>query len=137
MIDLIESMKIAALSAVESTKPCDIKFGTVVSESPLKIDIEQKLTLEMKQLILSRNVTEHEIEVTVEHLTELETEHTHAVTDTFTGGGSSLATEHLHEYKGRKKFLIHKGLKVGEQVILIRVKGGQKFVVMYRIGVMD
>jgi len=56
--NLIESMKKAALDAVETSKPCVVVFGKVTSTSPLKINVEQKLTLTDAQLILTRNVTD-------------------------------------------------------------------------------
>lgn len=40
---------------------------------------------------------------------------------------------HSHSYSGRKKFTVHNGLKKGEKVILIRMQGGQKFVVLDRM----
>ena len=134
MADLVESMKKAAVDAVNASKPAMIFFGTVTNASPLEINVEQKMTLTIEQLILSRNVTEHEIEMTVSHLTELEAAHTHAVQDTYTGGGSSSPTSHLHAYTGRKKFKVHNGLVKGDVVILIRMQGGQKFIVIDRLG---
>lgn len=66
------------------------------------------------------------------------TSHTH-----FYGGTTGLAfnnsnvdetTKHYHDYKGTKKILLHYGLKQGESVLLIRMQGGQKYVVLDRIG---
>jgi hypothetical protein len=126
-------MKKAALEAVEASKPVAILFGTVTSASPLNINVEQKMTLTVEQLILARNVTEHTIEMTVDHTTQTETEHTHVIHDTYTNGGSSEPTTHLHAYKGRKKFIVHNGLVNGDKVLLLRVQGGQKYVVWDRV----
>lgn len=135
-VKLIENIKTAALDAVEASKPVNVMFGEVISASPLKINVEQKITLEAAQLVLARNVTEHWVEMTVSHWTEDETEHTHAVHDTYTGGGSSDPTAHKHAYVGRKKYLLHNGLIVGDKVILVRMQGGQKFIVIDRLGAM-
>jgi len=35
-------------------------------------------------------------------------------------------------FKGRKKFIIHNNLSVGEKVVLLRMQGGQKFIVLDR-----
>jgi hypothetical protein len=43
--------------------------------------------------------------------------------------------EHIHDYTGRKTFLVHNALQTGEKVILIRAAGGQKFYVIDRLGV--
>lgn len=112
--DLIGCMKRAALEAVEVSKPVAIMFGTVTSTEPLKILVEQKMILEAKQLVLTRNVTEHNVEMTVEHWTEEDKEHT-------------------HKYKGRKLFKVHNNLLDGDKVILLRIQGGQKFVVWDRL----
>lgn len=40
---------------------------------------------------------------------------------------------HSHSYSGKKKFTVHNGLKKGEKVILIRMQGGQQFVVLDRM----
>lgn len=134
MADIIEAAKIAALRAVEASKPSGVYLGTVTSISPLKINVEQKMTLESPQLILARDVTEYKVDMTVDHWTENETAHTHAVIDTYTGGGTSEPTTHRHAYKGRKTFTVHNGLIVGDKVILLRVQGGQKYVVLDRVG---
>lgn len=134
VVGITKKIKKAAIEAQESTKPVEVCFGKVTSASPLKILVEQKMTLGAAQLVLCRNVTEHIIEMTVNHYTENETEHTHAVQDTYTGGGSSSPTKHLHAYRGRKKFTVHNGLVVGDEVILLRQQGGQKYIVVDRIG---
>lgn len=76
------------------------------------------------QLILTRNVTDFVTEVTVDWNTENK------------GGGSGYASyeTHKHPIKGRKKITVHNGLVVGDEVILIRQQGGQKYIVVDRIG---
>ena len=128
-----DSIKTIALNALESTKSSGIFFGTVLSASPLKIQVEQKMTLTAEFLVLSSLVQDFTVSMTVDHQTEAETEHTHAVHDTYSGGGSSDPTDHLHEYKGTKSFRVHLGLTVGEKVILLRVQGGQQFIVLDRV----
>lgn len=55
--ELVETLKRAAVEAIEAKKPVNVYFGEVVSAAPLKINVEQKMVLGEKQLILSRNVT--------------------------------------------------------------------------------
>lgn len=130
----IDSIKKASLNAVEASKPVNVFFGNVVSTNPLKINVEQKMTLKAPQLILTRNVTTHTIQMIVDHWTEDETEHTHNIHDTYTGGGTSDPTTHKHAYKGQKTFTVHNELVVGDKVILIREQGGQRFIVIDRLG---
>lgn len=40
---------------------------------------------------------------------------------------------HSHGYTGKKKFLVHNGLRNGEKVILLRFQKGQRFLVLDRV----
>lgn len=117
--DLVSEIKKIAVNAVNSEKPCNIVFGSVASVSPLKINIEQKLTLSEEQLVLSRSVTDYEIEINIEDKNKWLTE---------------IESLHKHEIKGKKMLIVHNKLKAGEKVILARIQGGQKFVVLDRVG---
>lgn len=128
-----DQIKNIALNALEASKPSGIFFGTVLSTSPIKIQVEQKMTLGAEFLVLTSLVQDFTVNMTVDHQTEAETEHTHTIHDTYTGGGSSDPTEHFHDYKGTKAFRVHLGLTVGEKVILLRVQGGQQFIVLDRV----
>lgn len=61
---LVEALKKAAIKAVEARKPVNVYFGEVVGTSPLRINVEQKMTLGEKQLVLSRNVTDYKTSLT-------------------------------------------------------------------------
>lgn len=95
--DLLELIKKIAVKTVEAGKPADFCFGKVTSTSPLKISIEQKITLDVAQLILTRNVTNFETKL----------------------NGSEVTVENA--------------LKLNEEVVLLRQKGGQKFLVLDRV----
>ena len=45
MSDLCNAVKILAQEAINSQKPLEAVFGKVISESPLKIETEQRLIL--------------------------------------------------------------------------------------------
>ncbi len=153
-MDFIDIMKEAALGAVGAAKPTQICFGTVTGVSPLEITVDNALTLPADCLILTRMVTEHTIDMTVDHMTEnsldMDMTHRHSYSgETDTGGepphthsylgetdnALGVNLNHTHAYKGRKTFLVHAGLVMGEKVLLLRVQGGQKYVVWDRIGV--
>lgn len=110
MNDFLVAVKKAALEAVNASEPADACFGTVTSVSPLQIQVEQKLTLGAAQLVLTRNVTNYETEVTVDWKTELN-----------------------DSVNGKKKITIHNGLVVGDKVLLFQQKGGQKYIVLDRV----
>jgi hypothetical protein len=62
--DLLKLIKKTAMEAFYASKPADIVFGKVISTSPLKIKIDQKLILTSGQLVLSQNVTDFRLSVT-------------------------------------------------------------------------
>ena len=123
MANPVQVVKRAAVEAVEAGKPVNVLFGTVIATSPLKIQVDQKSIYFGKMLILSRNVTDYDVEMTVDHLTE----------EKGGGSGDSSFAAHDHEYKGRKVFRIHKALGIGERVVLVRIQGGERFLVWDRV----
>ena len=122
---LLRIIKQAATRAVEESGPCTVLYGTVKSTSPLVISVDgdDKRNLTKEFLYLTRNVKDHEIYMTVDHETEEKS-----------GGSAEAAFEaHVHDYKGKKKFLVHNNLKTGERVLLLMVQGGDKFIVWDRM----
>lgn len=129
--DLVSLIKQASKEMTDSMKPCDFLFGVVISADPLKIQVEQKITLNKNQLMLSRNVTDYETEITISGDYGWITE------DTQNGvklQSLSLAQNHKHDIKlDKKKIKIHNALKKDEKVILLRAGGGQKYLVIDRV----
>jgi hypothetical protein len=121
------------MNAVKASSPAGITFGTVTAVNPLSIKIDEKKVLTSPFLVLTSLVSNFTVNVTVDHQTEPETAHTHAIKDTYTGGGSSLPTTHYHEVSGTKDVRVNLGLKIGEKVALIKDQGGQKYVVLDRV----
>lgn len=123
-MSISQLVKMAALEAMEASRPVNVFIGTVVSESPLSIKIDQKRTLTREFLVLCREVTDYDVEMTVDHMTEK-----------MQGGGKDPSfTAHQHPYKGRKVFTVHKALKQGEKVVVVQFQGGQQYLVIDRIG---
>lgn len=77
---LLRVMKQTAKETEKALCPVEVCFGKVVSESPLKIQVDQKITLGKAQLVLTRTV--------------------------------------------------HNALNTGEEVVLLRQQGGQKYIVL-------
>lgn len=134
--ELLSTIKQAATEAVEADKPVNVCYGKVTSASPLKILVDQKMTLGAAQLVLTRNVTDFSTNITVHSsggwVTEQETElHYHTVPG---GLSEEQDPKHTHAIEGRKTILVHNALQAGDQVILIRQQEGQKYIVIDRIG---
>lgn len=121
--DLYNSIKVAAMNAVEASQPCDFLFGKVTSVSPLKVYVEQKMTLGSAQLILTRNVTDYKVDVTIDWETE----------ETSGGSGETSFALHNHKVSGKKELTVHNGLKIDDKVILLKKKGGQKYLILDKV----
>ena len=119
----VEVVKRAAVEAVEAQKPVHLLFGQVISVSPLKIQVDQKSIYTEKMLVLTRNVTDFEVDMTVSHIT----------LNRAGGSGEPAFASHNHDYKGKKKFKVHNALIKGDWVLLSRIQGGKRFVVLDRI----
>lgn len=115
----VELVKKAALEAVEASKPVQFLFGTVISLSPLKIQAGQKSIYTERMLVLTRNVTEHQIEMTA----------------SFQTGEPVVGSveNHTHPIAGREVYTVHNALSVGDRVLLARMQRGKKFIVLDRI----
>lgn len=128
-VGLVKTIKRAATDAVKAEKPVEVCFGKVTSTSPLQILVEQKMTLGKAQLVLSRNVTDFKTKISAGNIQSYY----------YTGGTppdsptAPVSPPHVHAV-GKIEITVYNGLVVGDEVILIRQQGGQKYVVMDRIG---
>ncbi len=127
--DLIKVIKRAAVEVVAASKPAEVCFGKVTSVSPLKILVEQKLLLGEAQLVLTRNVTDYQTVITGDNVKDYYYvgKFPDAVIE------KPLNPPHKHAV-GRIDIIVHNGLVVGDEVLLIRQQGGQKYVVVDRLG---
>jgi hypothetical protein len=110
-------IKEAALAAVAAANPAGIFYGEVISVAPLKIEVEQKLTLDEKFLELSSLVRNIDIDTAVSWET----------------GNASAGDAHTHTVAGFKTITLNLGLAVGDKVVMLRVQGGQKYLVLDRV----
>lgn len=115
--DVLQAVKCASLLAVEQQKPLQLQFGTVETVSPLSVRIDQKMFLGAAQLIVTRAVTNYTAFVTVDDETEL----------------PDSGIPHKHPYKGLKTVTVHNGLTIGETVVLMRMQGGQQYLILDRV----
>ena len=120
--ELLQVIKSVARDQYDASKPSDVTFGTVISVSPLEINIDQRMTLPAEFFILTKAVLDHYVDITVSHVTE----------DRAGGGGYAEFASHNHDYTGRKLYLVHNQLVVGDKVILLRESGGQRYIALDR-----
>jgi len=104
-MDLVGAIQQIIQANLEAQKLTELEAGTVTSASPLKI----KVTADLPELpedvfVLTKAVEAWDEEVTIE----------------YSGGTPQTATIH------------HKGLQVGDKVVLLRVLKGQKYIILSR-----
>lgn len=144
---LLDIMKRASLDAFENSKPCDLRYGKVISISPLKIQVTQHFIIPESILIVPEHLTDYEVDVTIDWKTESAGLHNHPYTGTTDSAASESGESHshgvsgttdsngthLHDIVGRKPMIVHGALRVGDKVALLRQAGGQHFLVLDRI----
>lgn len=121
-------IKEMAMQAFDASTPVKLMFGKVTKIKPLEIYIESKYTIKEAdgQIKLTQQVTDYETEITpIDWKTESKSQ-----------GGDTVSAfaSHNHDIKGKKKVKIHNALKVDDMVMLLRLQGGQVFVVLDKIG---
>ena len=148
---LIDIMKRASMDAEENSKPCDLRYGTVISTNPMQIQITPQFVLPMAALIIPEHLTNRTITVGVAGTTNSSGSHTHSITGktekntdepgeesapkhTHTYNGSAEQNgEHSHGINGQLTVTIYNALKVNDKVALLRQRGGQFYFVLDRI----
>ena len=111
---LIEIIKTAALDAVNNTQMCDLRYGTVVSTSPLKVKVTNQFIIPSSLLVVPEHLTDHNVTVNVDWDTES-------------------TSDHSHPLFGTKTMTIRGALKIGDNVALLRKQGGQSYFILDRI----
>ncbi len=84
---LLNLIKKAAKETIDESTPVNIMFGTVTSTSPLTINVEQKLNLTSEFLVLTKNVVDYTVDVSIEWTTEtknLNANHNHTASSEIT-----------------------------------------------------
>lgn len=130
MNEIVRVIKQAAVDAIEAQKPCIVLFGTVTKEKPLEILVEQKMSLSEAQLTLSRNVTDFQTEISFDDPNIKQQYTTWDIGENTESPPQKIAFKE----KTKHKTTVYNALKTGEKVILLRCAGGQRFVVLDRLG---
>lgn len=124
--DLVKLIKKIAMEAVEAGKPMNLTFGRVLSPDGISVDVDQKIRLKEKQLMLGETLREYEAELEVEleeMELELELEIEGEIVPAIAKGKGTV--------KGKGKIL--RRLDAGDEVILMRMQGGQKYMVIDKV----
>ena len=130
-----EVIKRMAVGANDANAPTSVLFGTVTSVNPLEIAVEQKMKLTKEFLVLTKNVKDYTVDVTVNWSTEtksLNANHSHTVTGdaSVEVQNENIGLSHNHTVSGRKTITIHNGLKTNDNVILLQQQGANNYIVL-------
>ncbi|MCW2277727.1 DUF2577 domain-containing protein [Heliophilum fasciatum] len=112
---MLDAIKRAGLAAVEAGNPVAILFGTVTGVNPLEVNVEQRFTLTEDFLVVPERMIHYEVDLT----------HKHDYIDTPAGEKKTQTA--------LSPLVIRKRLEVGENVLLMRVQGGQRYVILDRV----
>lgn len=108
---MLEAIKKAAMDAVVASNPVVIMFGTVTKTNPLEVNVDQRFTIDADFLVVPESLTRLEIDL----------RHMHASPGGTTGEALT------------QPIVIRPGLQVGDQVALLRIQGGQKYLIYDKV----
>ena len=147
--DSVNNIKKLIANTVKAMMPTGIYYGTVISEKPIKIDVEQKMTLCDKQLVLSRSVTDYRTELSYDDpaiYQSVDVKEGYIIGDVLDKKAvkneeieqntAKITLKYANTEKVKHKVTVYNSLKMGEKVILMRAQGGQQYVVIDRVGEM-
>ena len=63
---LINIIKRASLDAIDNAQMCDLRYGTVVSTSPLKVQVTNLFTLTSSLLVVPKHLTNYEVSIKID-----------------------------------------------------------------------
>jgi hypothetical protein len=116
---LLGVMKQAGVGAVEAGNPVAVLFGEVESSKPLAVRVDQRFTLPAAFLIVPESLFPYELEL----------QHEHGYVDSTGTGTANRKTDRALS----EPTVIRRGLEEGDKVLLLRIQGGQQYVVLDRV----
>ncbi|APC83697.1 DUF2577 domain-containing protein [Clostridium botulinum] len=111
---MMDTIKKASMGAVGAGKPVEITFGEVINAEYLKIKVDQKLILDRDFFIIPESLIRYEIDL----------KHTHTYINNSIESNLNTSLD---------KLLIREGLKQGDKVLLLRIQGGQQYVILDKV----
>ena len=109
-------IKQAGIDAQNATNPTAILFGSVTKVNPLEVNVDQRFTLTEDFLVLTERIARYEVSL----------KHGHQYEDVSDAGSTQRTTDEQLV----PNMIVRHGLIVGDKVILLRVQGGQQYVIM-------
>lgn len=120
MADLLNTIKQASMAAMSASNPAAVMFGEVSNTNPLEVVVDQRFTLPADFLLVPESLIHFEIALN----------HSHEYTD---DSGSGSGTKQTGNALPAEPIVIRRGLESGDKLILLRVQGGQQYVILDRV----
>lgn len=123
---LLNTLKTINRDMQASAQGMSIVFGEVINDNPLEIQVEQKLILDESFLILTSAVREKKMNI----------QHKHSYEDKSDTSTSTRITDFAESTQSGvvfDEYEIIPALKIKDKVILIRMEGGQQFIVLDKV----
>lgn len=108
---MFDQIKKAALGAMYASSPVNIEFGVVNSVNPLEVSIDQRKTFTKEFFVIPESLTTYELDLS----------HSHSYSQGSTGNALT------------KPVIVRRGLEKGDKLILLRMQGGQQYVILDRL----
>ncbi|TQR45304.1 DUF2577 domain-containing protein [Paenibacillus popilliae] len=109
---MLNIIKRAAMDVNEASVPVGITFGTVVNDNPLEVTVDQRFILDEDFLIIPESMTKYEVDLNCNNPLE------------GVGDVKSATSD---------KVVIRTGLEKGDKVLLLRIQGGQQYLVLDKV----
>jgi hypothetical protein len=118
--DLIPLIKQAAKNMIDNEQLCDLRYGRVVSTSPLKVKVTDQFIIPSSLLIVPQHLTNYKVNVNVGWTTNENDE-------------PETVDPHDHDISGTKTMTIYNALQIGDKVALLRKQGGNSYFILDRV----
>ena len=142
---IIEIIKVAAMDAIENSKPCDLRFGTVSSISPLKVKVSNDFIIPESLLVVPEHLTDYSLNANVggdgntssssgtSVSMHVEGETLVINTNVISTVDEDEPTDETVDFVDDRTLTIYNGLNVGDKVVLLRNQGGSSYLILDRV----
>lgn len=111
MATLLDLIRKAGAEAVAASNPVHVLSGEVIATDPLAVQVDQRFVLPAEFLLVPERLTQYEVNLS----------HIHGYQGAWTGEALT------------QPVVIRRGLAAGDRVLLLRVQGGQQYVILDRV----
>ena len=124
---LVQTIKTAAMDALDNAQIADLRYGVVTSTNPLKVRVNSQFIIPEAMLVVPQHLTNYTVMVELDWKTGGVSETEGEVAE------ESSVDEHTHDVIGAQQLKIYNSLNLGDRVALLRKQGGQSYFILDRL----